>query len=196
MGDVTAFMSMSLDGFIAGPKDETDRLHGWVVAGDTEFRLPGAEEHPFKVSPESARLLQDTWMTGATVVGRRTFDLAEAWGGRPPGGVPTFVVTHHVPQEWAKQGSPFTFVTDGVVSAVEQAKRAAGKKDVGVSGASIIQQCVKAGLLDAIYIDLVPVLLATGIRLFDDLGTEAIDLESTRVVAGAGVTHLHYRIRR
>ena len=197
MGNAIAFMSMSLDGFIAGPNDEVERLHSWAFAGDTEFRLADSDEHPFKISRASADLLRDTWTTtGASVVGRRTFDLAHAWGGNPPGGGPYFVVTHTVPQEWAREGSPFTFVTDGVASAIEQARRAAGEKDVGVSGASIIQQCLRAGLLDEIYIDLVPVLLASGIRLFDDLGMEAIDLESTRVVAGSGVTHLHFRIRR
>ena len=197
MGNVIAFMSMSLDGFVAGPNDETDRLHAWVAAGDTEFRLSRSDEYGFNVSRASADLLRETWTTtGATLVGRRTFDLAGAWGGNPPGGIPTIVVTHAVPREWAKEGSPFRFVTDGIESAVEAAKRAAGGKDVGVSGVSVIQQCLKAGLLDEIYIALVPVLLASGIRLFDRLDTGPIELESTRVVAGSGVTHLHFRVRR
>ncbi len=196
MADLIAFMSMSLDGFVAGPNDEVERLHAWIAAGDAEFRFSESDAHGVKVSRASADLLRDTWTTGASLVGRRTFDLAGAWGGNPPGGVPCVVVTHNVPQEWAKEGSPFTFVTDGVESAVERAKRVACGKDVGVSGASIIQQCLKAGLLDEIYLALVPVLLVSGIRLFDHLGTEAIELESTKVVAGSGVTHLHFRIRR
>ena len=109
--------------------------------------------------------------------------------------IPVFVLTHTVPQEeWVYEGSPFTFVTDGLESAVEQAKVVAGEKDVGVVGASLVQQCIRAGLLDEIHVDLAPVLLGDGVRLFDHLGTEPIDLESTRVIEGAGVTHLTFRI--
>jgi dihydrofolate reductase len=109
-------------------------------------------------------------------------------------GVLTFVVTHTVPQEWVYEGSPFTFVTDGVASAVEQPKAAAGGKDVAVGAASIAQQCIRAGLLDEIHVDLVPVLLGGGVRLFDHLGAGPIELERTEVVEGAGVTHLTFRV--
>jgi dihydrofolate reductase len=109
-------------------------------------------------------------------------------------GVPTFVVTHTVPQEWVYEGSPFTFVTDGVESAVEQAKAVAGDKDVAVGAASIARQCIGAGLLDGIQVDLTPVLLGDGVRLFDHLGTKSIELQSTRVIEGAGVTHLTFRV--
>ena len=110
-------------------------------------------------------------------------------------GVPVFVLTHTVPQEdWVYEGSPFTFVTDGLESALEQAKAMAGDKDVGVVGASLVQQCIRAGLLDEIHVDLVPVLLGDGVRLFDHLGTEPIELESTRMLEGAGVTHLTFRV--
>jgi len=109
-------------------------------------------------------------------------------------GVPTFVVSHTVPQEWVYEGSPFTFVTDGVESAVEQAREVAGDKDVAVGAASIVQQCLRAGLLDEIHIDLVPVLLGDGVRLFEHLGTVPIELESTQVIEGAGVTHLTFRV--
>ena len=114
----------------------------------------------------------------------------------PPLGVPTFVVTHSVPQEWVYEGSPFTFVTDGLESAVEQARAVAGDKNVAVGAASIAQQCIRAGLLDEIHIDLVPVLLGDGIRLFDHLGAGPIELESTEVIEGAGVTHLTFRVVR
>ncbi len=109
-------------------------------------------------------------------------------------GVSTFVVTHTVPQEWAYQGSPFTFVTDGIESAVEQARAVAGDKDVAVGAASIVQQCIEAGLLDEIHVDLVPVLLGADVRLFDHLGTEPIELEHTRVIEAPGVTHLTFRV--
>jgi dihydrofolate reductase len=129
------------------------------------------------------------------VTGRRTFDLTRGWGGRHPLDVPVFVVSHTVPQEeWVYEGSPFTFVTDGLESALEQAKAIAGDKDVGVVGASLVQQCIRAGLLDEIHLDLVPVLLGDGVRLFDHLGTDPIELESTRVIEGAGVTHLTFRV--
>jgi dihydrofolate reductase len=108
--------------------------------------------------------------------------------------VPVFVVTHTVPREWVYEGSPFTFVTDGVQSAVEKAKNVAGDKDVAVGAASIVQQCIRAGLLEEIHVDLVPVLLGDGVRLFDHLDTEPIELESTRVIEAPGITHLTFRV--
>ena len=108
-------------------------------------------------------------------------------------GVPVFVVSHSVPHEWVYEGSPFTFVTDGLESAVAQAKAVAGDKDVGVIGANLVQQCIRSGLLDEIHLDLVPVLLGDGVRLFDR-SAEPIELESIRVIAGAGVTHLTFRV--
>jgi dihydrofolate reductase len=202
MGKVAMGLSMSLDGFIAGPNDGPERplgeggerLFAWYSAGDTEYRLPGTEM-VFEVSPQSAELLREAHSKmGAFVTGRRTFDITNGWGGNPPLGVPTFVVTHTVPQEWIYEGSPFTFVTDGVESAVEQARGVAGDKDVAVGAASVVQQCIRAGLLDQIHVDLVPVLLGGGVRLFEHLGVGPIELESTRVVEGAGVTHLTFRV--
>ncbi len=202
MSKVIVELSMSLDGFIAGPNDGVDkplgdggeRLFKWYYSGDTDFPLPGMDM-VFKISRASAELLRESWPTiGASVTGRRTFDIAGGWGGKPPGVGPHFVVTHTVPQEWVKEGSPFTFVTDGVESAVEKAKQAAGDRNVDVSSANIAQQCIKAGLLDEIQIDLVPVLLGGGVRLFDNLGTKPIDLESIGVIEGSGVTHLKFRV--
>jgi len=196
MGKLVFNMSMSLDGFVAGPNDEVDRLFGWYFSGDTDLPFPGSEM-VFRVSRASAEhLREETKKIGAVVTGRRNFEIANAWGGSPPLGVAHFVVTHRVPQEWVKEGSPFTFVTDGVESAVEKAKRAAGDKDVAVSTASIMQQSLKLGLLDEINIDLVPVLLGAGIRLFDNLSKEPIQLEQARVIEGSGVTHLKYRVVR
>jgi dihydrofolate reductase len=202
MGKVSTGLSMSLDGFIAGPNDGPgsplgeggERLFAWYTGGDTEYRLPGTEM-VFEVSPQSAELLREAHSKmGAFVTGRRTFDITNGWGGSPPLGVSTFVVTHTVPQEWVYEGSPFTFVTDGVESAVEQARAVAGDKDVAVGAASIAQQCIEAGLLDEIHVDLVPVLLRGGVRLFEHLGPEAIELESTRVIEAPGVTHLTFRV--
>lgn len=193
MGKVTFGISMSLDGFVAGPNDDVQRLFKWYSSGDVEIPM---QEGTFvlKVSPESASVIQEAASAnGAMIAGRRMFDLAGAWNGTPPF-APCLVVTHHPPQEWIKEGSPFVFVTDGVESAVRQAKQAAGDKNVVVATPSIMQQCLKAGLLDEIHIDLVPVLLGQGVPLFAHLGIEPVELESTRVVAAPGVTHLTYSV--
>ncbi|HKH11357.1 MAG TPA: dihydrofolate reductase family protein [Rubrobacter sp.] len=202
MGKVATGLSMSLDGFVAGPNDGPgqplgeggERLFAWYSAGDTEYGLPGTEM-VFRVSRQSAEMLREAHAgMAAFVTGRRTFDITNGWGGSPPLGVPTFVVTHEVPDGWVYEGSPFVFVTDGVESAVERARAVAGEKDVAVGAASIAQQCIRAGLLDEIHIDLVPVLLGDGVRLFEHLGAGPIELERTRVIEGAGVTHLTFRV--
>jgi dihydrofolate reductase len=204
MGKIMFNSTMSLDGYVAGPNDGPDnplgdggeRLFAWYFGGDTEVPLPGTEL-VFKVSRASAEHLRAAWPAiGAAVTGRRTFDIAKAWGGKPPLGVHHFVVTHRVPREWVKEGSPFTFVTDGVDSAVAQAKTFAGDKHVAISTASTMQQCLRAGLLDEIHIDLAPVLLGGGVRLFDHLGTTPFELESIGVIAAPGVTHLGFRVVR
>jgi dihydrofolate reductase len=183
MGKVIFNMTMSLDGFVAGPNDSPenglgdggDRLFHWYFSGD-------------------AAILNEAMGTfGAMVTGRRTFDIARGWGGHPPG-APCFVLTHTTPQEWVKNGSPFVFVTDGIESAIRQARQAAGNKNVVVSTASTLQQCLKAGLMDEIHIDVVPVLLGAGVRLFDQLGIGPIELESIRVIEAPGVTHLGFRV--
>lgn len=201
MGKVTFNITVSLDGFVAGPNDGPenglgdggDRLFRWYFSGDTEIPISDGNM-VLKVSPQSAEILKTALATyGAGVWGRRTFDIAKGWGGHPPGN-PCFVVTHTVPKEWVYEDSPFTFVTDGVESAIHQAKKAAGDKDVVVCTASILQQCLQAGLMDEIRIDVASVLLGGGVSLFDRLGLDPIELECTRVVAAPGVTHLAYRI--
>ena len=198
MGTVGTGFSMSLDGFVAGPDDDVQRLFAWMFRGNTDLEwASGDGEFGLKVSPESAELFEDAARTtGALVAGRRLFDIAGAWGGKHPLNVPVFVVTHSVPHEWVKPGSPFTFVTGGVESAIEQAQTVAGDKRVAVASPTIVQQCLKLGLLDEIHIDLVPVLLGAGIRLFDHLELAPIDLEITRVIEAPGVTHLRFRVRK
>jgi len=201
MGKVVFNMTMSLDGFVAGPNDSPENglgdggeaLFKWYFSGDTEVSI--SEGTPvLKVSAQSAKLLKEAFERyGAGVWGRRTFDIAHAWGGHPPG-EPSFIVTHSVPQEWVKEGSPFIFVTEGVESAIHQAKKAAGEKDVVICTASILQQALKAGLVDEMHIDIAPVLLGGGVRLFDKLGAEPIELESIRAIKGPGVTHLGFRV--
>lgn len=204
MGIVTFENTVSLDGYVAGPNDGLElplgeggmRLFDWYQSGDTELPLPGTDM-VFRVSRASAELMKDEWSRlGAMVAGRRMFDIAGAWGGRPPGGGPCFIVTHHPPAEWMKEGSPFTFVTGGIEEAVRLAQKAAGGKNVGISSASILQQCLRAGLMDEITIDLVPILLGGGVRLFDHLGGKPAGLESLGVVVAPGVTHLKFRVVR
>jgi dihydrofolate reductase len=196
MGTIAAGFSMSLDGFIAGPNDDFTRLFAWMTFGDTDLNLSsGDTDYDLKLSSESAESFENIInSTGAIVSGRRMFDVAGAWGGKHPLGAPVVVVTHSVPQEWVYEGSPFTFVTDGIENALEKAREIAGDKNIGVGGADIARQCLKMGRLDEIHIDLVPVLLGQGVRLFEYLGIEPIELESTGVRESPGVTHLSFRV--
>jgi len=198
MGSVGVGLTMSLDGYIAGPNDSVDHIFDWYSSGDTEIKTP-SETMSVRVYPESAGFLEGVYQSiGALVLGRRTFDLTNGWGGRHPAEVPVFVVTHNVPEEWVRvhPDAPFTFVTDGVESAVAQAKAVAGDKNVGVGAASIAQQCLDAGLLDEIHIDLAPCLLGDGIRLFEHLGVTPLDLEIKRVIDAPSVTHITYGVPR
>lgn len=125
----------------------------------------------------------------------RTYDIARAWGGTGPlPGVPLFVMTHHVPDTVPAGHPPYTFITDGIASAVEQARTAAAGKDVVVMGATIVQQCLRAGLLDELTMNLVPVVLGRGVRLLDGLEPGSVELEIARVVDAPGITHLTYRV--
>jgi len=196
MGTVSAGFSMSLDGFIAGLNDDVQRLFAWMSLGDTDLDLAsGDTDFDLQMSSEDVEQYKETTsQIGAIVSGRRMFDVAGAWGGKHPMGVPVVVLTHTVPKEWNYEESPFTFVTDGVESAIKKARAIAGDKNIGVGGADITRQCLKLGLLDEIHIDLVPVLLGQGVRLFEYLGIEPIELESTGVRASPGVIHLSFRI--
>jgi dihydrofolate reductase len=201
MGKVMSGLTMSLDGFIAAPNDGPEnplgeggmRLFDWYSSGDTEYVVPSGGM-AFMVSKQSADLLRETFSSiGAIVTGRRTFDITNGWGGKHPLDAPVFVLTHNVPEGWDYEGSPFTFVTDGVESAVEKAKAVAGDKNVAVGAASLAQQCLRAGILDEVHVDLVPVLLGGGVRFFDDLG-EQIELERTRLIEAPDVTHITFRV--
>ncbi len=202
MGKVTCGFSMSLDGFVAGPNDTSavplgeggDRLFKWYFEGaqDDSIQIGNSE---LKMSRAGAEFVREASKgAGVLVTARRTFDIANAWGGRHPMNVPIVVLTHRVPQEWVKEGSVFTFVTDGVESAIAKAKQIAGDRDVVVGAPSVVQQCLEAGLMDEIHVDLVPCLLFYGVRLFDHLGIDPVDLELVEGSGGAGVLHLTYRV--
>ncbi len=181
MGVVALDKTMSLDGFIAGPGDDVTRLFEWYGGTPTKDIGDALEA------------------TGAVVMGRRSFNLIDSpEGWVTPDGThlpwPVVVLTHEHRPNVRKGATAFTFVTDGIESAVARAKAIAGGKDVGVMGAQIAQQCLKAGLLDEIHIHLVPVLLGAGVRLFDHLGPGHVELERIRVVEAPGVTHLSFRV--
>ena len=205
MGKVTVDMSMSLDGFIAGPHDGPEnglgdggeRLHEWMynlASWREPHGLSGGK------SNRDAEILDEAFKAvGAIVMGRRMFDIAEqAWGANPPFHMPVFVVTHRPRERAVKEGgTTFIFVTEGLQSALEQAKAVAGDRDISVAGgANIIQQFLKAGFLDEMQIHLVPLLLGGGRRLFDQPGVEDIELEGTRVIASPGVTHLRFQVMK
>lgn len=195
MSKVIAIMSMSLDGFVADPDDGVAEVFHWYfTSGDVELNTGGSDPMTLKMSAASAEHFRGlTSELGAVLTGRRTFDVAEGWGGNHAWG-PAFVLTHNIPAGWPRPNATVHFVSDGVESAVKQAKAAAAGKSVGVHGADTIQQCLNAGLIDEIHVDLAAVLLGSGIRLFDHLvGTPAV-LGNPKVIAGIGVTHLRYPV--
>jgi dihydrofolate reductase len=197
MSKVVAIMSVSLDGVVAAANDGVAEVFDWYFSGDVEVpEATGASDMTFRVSPASAdHLRRLVGETGAMLTGRRTFEVADGWDGQHPWGIPAFVVTHEVPAGWPRPGSTVRFVTDGIESAVAQAKSAAGARSVGVHGANTIQQCLNAGLLDEMNIDLAAVLLGDGVRLFDHLANAPLALGDPAVVAGVGVTHLRFPVR-
>ena len=197
MSKVVAIMSMWLDGYVADLNDGVAEVFDWYFnSGNIEFRTGGSDSMTFKVSGPSAEHLRDLWSElGAVLTGRRTFDKAEGWNGNHGWG-PAFVLTHHIPAGWPRPNSTVHFVTDGIESAVNQAKAAAAGKNVGVHGADTIQQLRNAGLLDEISVDIAAVLLGSGVRLFDRLAATPAVLGNPTVIAGVGVTHLRYPVRK
>jgi dihydrofolate reductase len=199
MAKVTVALTVSLDGYIAGPNDGNElplgeggeALFEWYFNGDT----PSRHYDMFRLSKTSAEVFDaGIDACGAVVTGRRTYDIAGAWGGDGPvPGLPLFVLTHRVPAEVPETSVPYTFVTDGIDSAIKQAKAAAGDKYVALTGSQAAQQCLRAGLLDEIWVALVPLLLGGGVRLFDHIGGP-VGLETISVVDAPRVTHLSYRV--
>jgi dihydrofolate reductase len=195
MGEVIADMSMSLDGFIADKQHRADMLFGWFFNGDAEVATPNPAV-TFRPSEASAGVLREALASVGAIVGGRTyFDLANGWGGRHPMGVPTFIVTHRPPPEdWPADNDAIRFVHDGVESAIEQAKAAAGDKNVGLATPTVTRAAYAAGLLDGLSVNLVPVLLGDGIPWLAGISDEPVALEGPRVIPGDGVTHLYYRV--
>lgn len=196
MAATVLYMSMSLDGFVAGPHDGPgnglgdggERLHDWIGQGD----LAAAAD---RFDPVDREVVDEFMTTGAVLAGRGTFEPAGGWGGDHHDGVPIYIISRHEPPEQFAHWPNVTYLDD-VGEAVRRAKEAAGEKDVLVHGAAVAQLLLAEGLLDEIQIHLVPVLLGEGRRLFDGLGTEHVELETVAVARGREVAHLRYRVRR
>ena len=198
MTKVYAGGTMSLDGYISGPDESGfEHLFQWYGSGDVEIPTTH-DDLTFRVTPTDAEHIRTiVEETGVLVVGRHLFDMTNGWGGSHPLDRPVVVVTHNVPDGWPRDDAPFTFVTDGIEAAIAKAKEIAGDKVVGVNGGQIARQCLEAGLLDEIWVDLAPVLLGGGRPFFDQVAGAPYALEGpVSVVEGANVTHLRYRVRK
>ena len=191
MGKVTSEISMSLDGFITGPNvgvgngmgDDGERLHDWRFDAKTKT--------------DTAIVDEIYESTGAVLMGKGMFDVGfEPWGDPPPFRMPVFVVTHEEREPLPMQGgTTYTFVADGIEAALELARAAAGDKNVGIwGGANIIREYLRAGLLDEMQIHLIPVPLGDGIRLFEDLGPERIELRRTSSIETPSATHFRFEV--
>jgi dihydrofolate reductase len=199
MSATVLYMSISLDGFVAGPNETPDnglgdggeRLVDWfLTATDTDHK--GA---PSRLTGANGQAFDELMSTGAVVAGRGTIEPADGWGGDHHDGAPIFVLTRQEPAD-LKQWPLVTYVND-VTGAMTRAKEAARETNVLVHGAGTAQLALAAGVLDEIELHVIPVLLGQGRRLFEGLAPEQIELERTRILEGeAGVTHMHYRVRR
>jgi dihydrofolate reductase len=182
--------SMSLDGFIAGPDISAERAMG--AGGERLHQWLFSDSLDHGVDAEMAKEISAR--VGAVVLGKRTFDVGLRHWQDTPYPVPSFVLTHEARDKMAMKSADFIFVNDGIENAHRRATASAGGKDIIVMGAHVAQQFLRVGLLDEICIQLVPVLLGAGSRLFDNIGGAQIELENTRTVASPLVTHLRYRV--
>jgi dihydrofolate reductase len=197
MARVISSASMSLDGFIAHRDDRVDGLFDWYDAGEIPVRTANPRVE-FHLTPTSAAYWRSwTAEVGALVVGRRLFDLTDGWRGRHPLGVPVVVVTRSAPSGWGPDGAEdFSFVPTGVRDAVALAAEIAGDRVVAVAAGEVAGQALEAGLLDAVAVDLAPIVLGAGKRYFGDRDLAGVALGDPTVVPAPRVTHLSYEILR
>jgi dihydrofolate reductase len=195
MSKVLTHMTMSLDGYVAGPDDQIGELFEWYGAGDVS--VPSANDDvTFAVDEASADVLRDlTENVGAIVAGRRLFDIADGWNDAHPAGAAVVVVTHEAPAVAADRWPKTTFVDD-VEGAIAKAREIAGDRDVTIASANIIQQALDLGLVDEVCVSLVPVLFGEGIPYFSELDHGHVLLEDPVVVQGRRALHLRYPVRR
>lgn len=200
MGEVMAGGTVSLDGFIAGPDGSgSEHLFAWFDGGDHEYPSVDPSFRARLSEPDFRYMRELNEGIGVYVIGRRMFDQTNGFDGRHPFDKPIVVVTHSVPEDWvaAHSDAPFTFVTDGLPAAIERARGIAGDLNVCVTPGSLASQCLELGLLDEFWIDLVPVLLGSGVRILEELKAAPILLDGPDlVVEGSRVTHLRYQVHR
>ena len=192
MAEIIASMSVSLDGFVAGPEHDVSQVFAWYGSGDVEVPTPS---WTYKLGPKNAEYLRDVLATcGAILAGRAVFDMTDGWDGQGPMGLPVVVYSRDVPAGW--EDSDFVFC-DTIGKAAATAKEIAGEgRFVGTSGTRTVRNLINAGLLDGVEMNVVPVLLGSGHRFFDGLEGTPIALEGpTRIIEGEGVTHMRYRVR-
>lgn len=197
MATVVCELSMSLDGYVADPKDGVAEVFEWYDAGPVEITT-ALPDLTFHVAEPSAALIRDGMGRYAALVsGRRTFDMTDGWGGCHPWDIPVVVVTHRPYDEWRARypDAPFEFTSD-LAAAVARARELAGDGLVGMLGPSIPQQCLRLGLLDELWVNLAPVLLGAGIPFFGELAHGPVRLSDPEVVCSTRVTHLRYRVVR
>jgi dihydrofolate reductase len=195
MGKVLTHMTMSLDGYVAGPDDQVGELFEWYEAGGVSVESAN-EDVAFEVDEASAESLRElTENVGALVAGRRLFEIANGWNDNHPVGAPVVVVTHSAPPDAAERWPRTTFV-DGVEAAVAKAREIAGDQHVTIASADIIQQALDLDLVDEVCVSLVPVLFGEGIPYFAKLNRGHVMLEDPVVVQGRRALHLRYPVRR
>jgi dihydrofolate reductase len=195
MAKVIANMSMSLDGYVADENDGINEVFEWYLSGPATLEM--ANGMKMQMTERNAETFKDSISdVGAVLTGRRTSDVAGAWGGQHPVGVPAYVITHRPPPAELDPDTSTVHFVDGVEEAVRQAKEAAGGKTVAVAGGDTVRQLLALGLLDGVTVSLVPVLLGSGVPFFPSLENAPIQLEGPEITEGDGVTHLHYRVVR
>jgi dihydrofolate reductase len=186
------YMSMSLDGFVAGPDENPGTLHDWVFARGGTDDLEATR----RLGGVNGKIIDEFMATGAVIAGRGTFEPAGGWGGDHHDGVPIFIYSRQEPGIDISHWPLVTYFSD-LETAMDKAREAAGDKNVLVHGAATAQLALAAGILDELELHIVPVLFGQGRRLFDNLDPEQIELERMRILEGEeGVTHMHYRVQR
>jgi len=200
MAKVVIDVSISLDGFMAGPNDGPqlplggrggEHIFGWYFSGKTPYK-----DTMFRPKPGSRRVVAEMFQeAGAMLTGRRTYEIANGWNGNHPvNSIPVVIMTHKPPANPPKGKSQLVFVTGGIGAAVDKARALAKGGNVGVAGASVAQQALRAGLVDELYLHVAPIVLGAGLRLFENLGDEAIRLRKISVVDAEDVTHLRFEV--
>jgi dihydrofolate reductase len=200
MAKVVIDMSISLDGFIAGPNDGPqlplggrggEHIFNWFFSGARYYKGT-----MFRPKPGSRRVVEEMFQeAGAMLTGRRTYEIANGWNGtHPVNGIPVVIMTHKPPANRPKGKSQLVFVTNGIEAAVDKAKTLAKGGNVGIAGASVAQQALRTGLVDELYLHVAPIALGAGVRLFENLGDEPIRLRKISVIDAEDATHLRFEV--